>query len=121
MRVIDYWFGDYWVGIHWVTHRWVMMHMDMYIFMHNMRMTTMHWTIVGVRVNMMASMLSFSFSRCWLRFWSRCRSRSGSRLGSRFRLRGWLFLLRRLLRFLVLITPVFLLPVIIVIFVALLP
>ena len=113
MRVIDYWFSDYCVGIHWVAHRWVMMHMDMYIFMHNMRMTTMHWVIVGVRVNMMASMLSSSFSRCWLRFRSRCRSR--------FRLRGRLFLLRRLLWFLVLITPVLLLPVIIVIFVARLP
>ena len=121
MRVIDYWFSDYCVGIHWVAHRWVMMHMDMYIFMHNMRMTTMHWVIVGVRVNMMTSMLSSSFSRCWLRFWSRCRSRGGSRLWSGFRLWCWLFLLRRLLWFLFLITPVLLLPVIVVIFVARLP
>ena len=117
VRVIDDRLSNHCVGIHWMAHCWVMMHMDMYIFMHNMRMTTMHWAIVRVRVNTMASMLSFSFSRCWLRSgsWSR------SRLGSGFRLRGRLFLLCRLLWFLVLITPVLLLPVIVVIFVACLP
>ena len=119
MRVIDYRLSDHSVGTHRVAHRWVMMHMDMYIFVHNMRMAAMYGVVVRVGMNMMASMLSLTFSRRWLRFrswrWSRLRGRG------RFWLSSGLLLLLWLLRFLVLITPVLLLPVIIVIFVALLP
>ena len=119
MRVIDYRLSDHSVGTHRVAHRWVMMHMDMYIFVHNMRMAAMYGVVVRVGMNMMASMLSLTFSRRWLRFWSWRRSRSRGR--GRFGFSSGLLLLLWLLRFLVLITPVLLLPVIIVIFVALLP
>ena len=123
MRVVDYRLSDHSMGTHRVAHRWVMMHMDMYIFVHNMRMAAMYGVVVRVGMNMMASMLSPTFSRRWLRFRSWRWSRSGCRLRGRgrFGLSSRLPLLLWLLRFLVLITPVLLLPVIIVVFVALLP
>lgn len=121
MRVVDYRLSDHSMGTHRVAHRWVMMHMDMYIFVHNMRMAAMYGVVVRVGMNMMASMLSPTFSRRWLRFRSWRWSRSGCRLRGRFGLSSMLPLLLWLLRFLVLITPVLLLPVIIVVFVALLP